>query len=272
MQIEGPPVRDIGAVGDTLQLRAIATLDDGTRPDVTAESTWTVTNPNVLSVSNRGLVTAVGNGGAFVSAIYRERAGTTNLTVRPEAGARYPLTGVVIDRDTRLPIAGAFVSATPGAADRQAFTDGNGFFDLGAAIRPVTLTATGFGFADAVEVVSGPRGPAHVSVGLLSNGPSVERTVDLDAVPTGESPPFDPFGATHRIATRPGGVFDAVATGPCDYSDSVGLTAENGGVRIPSTGSNCTPRVRFVAATSEVRLIVRVRARGTIRLTWREPR
>src|SRR5690349_4805705 len=95
MQIEGPPVRDIGAVGDTLQLRAIATFDDGTRPDVTAEATWTVTNPNVLSVTSRGLVTAVGNGGAFVSATYRERSGTTNLTVRPEAGARYPLTGVV---------------------------------------------------------------------------------------------------------------------------------------------------------------------------------
>jgi hypothetical protein len=268
MQIEGPPVRDIGAVGDTLQLRAIATFDDGTRPDVTAESTWTVTNPNVLSVSSRGLVTAVGNGGAFVSATYRERSGTTNLTVRPEAGARYPLTGVVLDAETRRPLVGALVTANPGTADREALTDGNGFFDLGTAIRPVIVRASLFGYGDDNQIVSEPRGPAAITIGLPPNGPYIERTVDLEGTYVNGV-----AVATHRVVTRPSGVFDVVATTDgCDNGFDVLLIVESGGVSFPPTSRRCSSRVRFVVPASEVRITVRSSRSTGMHLTYREPR
>jgi hypothetical protein len=267
MQIEGPPVRAIGAVGATLQLRAIATLDDGTRPDVTAEATWTVTNPNVLSVSSRGLVSALANGSSIVDAVYRGRAGTTSLTVAPEFGSRYPLTGVIVDRDTGSPLAGAYVLGT--GADRQAFTDGNGFFDLGTAIRPTTLTVTVFGYADATQVVSSPLGPAHVTVGVASNGPYIERILDPETVSTVDGEPF----LTWRISTRANsGMLDATVTSSCDYDGWVALRAESGGVTFQPTGFPCTPRLRFVPPGNEVRFTARTHYAPNVKLIVREPR
>jgi hypothetical protein len=268
VDIDGPANRDIGAVGDTLQLRAVALFDDATRTDVTNEASWSVLNGSVLSVTARGLVTAVGNGGTFVTATYRERSGTTNLTVRPQAGARFPLTGVVLDAETRQPIGGAHVSANPGTADREALTDTNGFFDLGTAIRPVIVTASLFGYGDVSLIVSEPGGTAHATIALPPNGPFIERTVNL------EGTYFDGLAmATHRVVTRPGGVFDAVATTRgCDNGSDVAIYAESGGMSFVGTSLRCAARVRFVVPASEVRLMVRSYRSTDMRLTYREPR
>ena len=83
VDIEGPTMHYLGPVGETLQLRAIATMSDGSRPDVTNEAAWSVTDPRVLTVSARGLVTALAEGGTIVTAGYRERAGVTNVLVAP---------------------------------------------------------------------------------------------------------------------------------------------------------------------------------------------
>jgi hypothetical protein len=268
VEIDGPANRDIGAVGDTLQLRAVALFDDATRADVTNDASWSVLNGSVLSVTARGLVTAVGNGGTFVTATYRERSGTTNLTVRPEAGARFPLTGVVLDAETRQPVAGASVRANPGTADREAFSDANGFFDLGTAIRPVIVTASLFGYGDSAQIVSEPRGPARVTMVLEPNGPHIERTVDLEGTYLNGV-----AMTTHRVVTRAGGVFDAVVTTRgCDNGYDVAMNAESGGMSFVGTSLRCAARVRFVVPASEVRLMVRSYRSTDMRLTYREPR
>ena len=87
VDIDGPTQHEIGTPGATLQLRAIATLVDGTRPDVTNEASWSVTDARVLTVSSRGLVTGIADGGTRSSPRSTAWAGVTNVrSARPEAG------------------------------------------------------------------------------------------------------------------------------------------------------------------------------------------
>jgi hypothetical protein len=272
MQIEGPPVRDIGAVGDTLQLRAIATLDDGTRPDVTAESTWTVTNPNVLSVSARGLVSAIGSGSSIVDATYRGRAGTTNVTVGPRPGVGpHPLSGVVRDAERGAPVVGAEVRTENSSADEiltLAVTDGNGFFNLGDRAAPLLFFVTQFGYADSAVFLTSLREPTHLQIVLTPNpGPYIERRV---------AGVFDTNGmSTIPISTRPGGVFDAIVRSPDCRDGSLRLRATSSGREFLSDRRSCLEpgaRLRFVVPASDVELTVRGTGARGWELTYREPR
>lgn len=68
--------------GQTRQLVATATLSTGANPDVTGQSTWQSSAPAVATVSASGLVTAVGEGDAEISATYQSVKGTFGLGVR----------------------------------------------------------------------------------------------------------------------------------------------------------------------------------------------
>ena len=82
VDIDRTGLHDLAFPGDSLQLRALASFDDGSRVDVTNDAVWSVVNTAVLSVSGRGLVTAVDYGGTIVSVSYRNRAGEVNVSVR----------------------------------------------------------------------------------------------------------------------------------------------------------------------------------------------
>lgn len=83
VRVEVQPGADtLSAPGATVQLRAIATLSDGTQPDVSNEASWAVTDPAVLAVSSRGLVTAVAPGRSLVTATYRFSVGQGFVIVR----------------------------------------------------------------------------------------------------------------------------------------------------------------------------------------------
>lgn len=81
VEIEGG-FHTMSAAGATLQLRAIATLSDGSQPDVTNDAAWAVTDPAVLTVSSRGLVTALASGRSSVTATYRFSVAQGFVTVR----------------------------------------------------------------------------------------------------------------------------------------------------------------------------------------------
>ena len=66
--------------GDTLQLRATATLSDTTTQNVSSLAQWNSTNPNVATVTASGLVTIVAAGESDVAATYQGR--TAGHTVR----------------------------------------------------------------------------------------------------------------------------------------------------------------------------------------------
>jgi hypothetical protein len=82
VEIESSTFFFITGPGETLQLRAVAVFSDGSRPDVTNEAAWAVTDPAVLSVNPRGLVTALTSGRSLVTATYRLFPGTAFVTVR----------------------------------------------------------------------------------------------------------------------------------------------------------------------------------------------
>jgi hypothetical protein len=69
--------------GQTRQLVATATQSTGATSDVTQQAAWQSSAPGVATVSPAGLVTAVAEGEAEISATFQSVRGTLGLGVRP---------------------------------------------------------------------------------------------------------------------------------------------------------------------------------------------
>jgi hypothetical protein len=69
----------------TSQLTAVANMSDGTPDDVTGTATWLSSAPTVASVSATGLVTALNNGAAAITASSGGQTGTLNIAVTLKA-------------------------------------------------------------------------------------------------------------------------------------------------------------------------------------------
>jgi hypothetical protein len=272
VDIDGPTQQEIGTPGGTLQLRALATLADGTRPDVTSEAAWSVTDPRVLAVSSRGLVTGLADGGTIVTATYRDRAGATNVRVGPVGGRPVLVTGVVVDAERGTPIADAEIRSGSGEGERlEARTDGNGFFSLGEHTGHFTLFASQFGYETAVVNLGALAGPTRVEVRLRPNpGDYIERQM------TGAFTKIEGSGsadATLRVVTLADGVFDAIVRSPgCSPVGSLAIFAQSGGSFIKGSGSCEGARVRFVVPAPEILLTIRAHSPLRWELTFREPR
>jgi hypothetical protein len=278
--IDGPAQRDLGAPGQTLQLRAIATLSDGSRPDVTNDAAWSTGNSRVLSVSARGLVTGLGNGTTTVTATYRERAGAAGLRVADELGPRFLVSGTVRDAERGTPIVGATVypwrlGESPVGSiyvSPPVRTDGNGFFEFGTLAGGFIVYASQFGYEDSAVSVPPPTAATSLDIRLKPDtAPYIERRL------TGEFDGVDDLGvsvSTVRISTRGSGVFDAVLRArSCDHDGSVQIDVSNG--RSGSLGSSfgCgDARQRVVLRTSEVLLTLRGHKVRGWELIYREPR
>ena len=273
IDIEGSPARDLNFLGDTAQLRAFATLSDGTRSDVTPDTAWSVSNAAVLSVTARGLVTALGYGAGSVTGVYRERSAQVGFSVLSRLGPDFRLTGVVRDASTRAPIAGARVWR--GGADSGTVTDANGAFThVGGVVSSRRLMVSKLGYDFGRVEIPGVDPPTHVEVDLVSDGgPSIERRVS--GTFTGRDPLSGLDIATHRIVTRAGGVFDAeVVRADCGSTAVLSIEARSGGTRFPATDmpAGCYSRVRFLVPDSEIVLTVRGLSAPGYDLTYREPR
>jgi hypothetical protein len=278
--IDGPAQRDLGAPGQTLQLRAIATLSDGSRPDVTNDAAWSVGNSRVLSVSSRGVVTGLADGTTSVTATYRERAAATSLRVAGELGPRFLVTGVVRDVVRGTPIVGAYVYPwRPGEypirsidAGPPVRTDGNGFFELGTLAGGFAVYASQFGYDDTTVSVPALTAPASLDIRLKPDtAPYIERTL------AGEFEGVDDLGLptwSTRIATRGSGVFDVVARArSCDPDGFLQIIAQNGGFSTLSTTADCHyARLRIVLTSSDVQLRLQANHARGWELTYREPR
>lgn len=74
------------AVGQTIQITATV-MDQESKVIAGAAVTWTSSNPNVASVSPGGVVTAVSNGTARITATFGFASGSTSVSVAQEAGS-----------------------------------------------------------------------------------------------------------------------------------------------------------------------------------------
>jgi hypothetical protein len=67
--------------GETLQLRANASLSDGSSRDVSSQASWTSSEPGIATISATGLLTAVKTGTTDISAAYQGVTGRATVTV-----------------------------------------------------------------------------------------------------------------------------------------------------------------------------------------------
>jgi len=111
IELVGP---DSVAPGQTAQFTAIQHRSDGTTVDVTNSATWRSFQPNVLSVSGTGLVTALALGEATIQVISGPAAARIVLALPT---GTFRLVGLVGEADSPTsPVAGARVEASGGSA------------------------------------------------------------------------------------------------------------------------------------------------------------
>jgi uncharacterized protein YjdB len=74
-----PNAQTVQTVNQTTQFRAIGTNSSGATEDLTAQSTWTSSSPQIVTIApSTGVATAVGSGSATITAVYA--LGGTSLT------------------------------------------------------------------------------------------------------------------------------------------------------------------------------------------------
>ena len=69
------------AVGDTTQIKAVASMKDKTSQVVTSAGTWESSNAGVVSVNGLGIASAVSAGTAEVSVTFEQRTATVEVTI-----------------------------------------------------------------------------------------------------------------------------------------------------------------------------------------------
>jgi hypothetical protein len=271
VEIEG--AYQLASPGLTTQLRAFATYSDGIQYDVTRDAAWIVLDEGVVRVAPGGVATATGYGNTAVHASYRDvrsRFGF-GFWVTALAGQQYSLVGVARDASTGAPLGGAHVAALFSGVTRFATSDGNGFFDLGTAAGPTTISVGRIGYDD-TAMSANVAAVTRVAVSLVPiPGAFIERTIE-DRFTEIEGP----YGVwTYGISTRPAGRFDAEVQG-LDCADSPVLQLQAFSDDAPSdivrNDFSCYARVRFPVTDGDIRIVVHGRHVSRFRFTYREPR
>ena len=183
------------AVGQTIQITATV-LDQESKVIAGAAVTWTSSNPNVASVSPGGVVTAVSNGTARITATFGFASGSTSVSVAQEAGsisitpdsATLETVGATVQMEAVVhdtgnsPIPGAAVVWTTGDPS-IATVDNNGLVTaVSSGTTQITATSGGVSESAPVSVVFAPEAGSisiNISTATLT---SIGQSVQLNAV------------------------------------------------------------------------------------------
>ena len=150
MSIVGGPV--MRAIGETARLTAIATFNDNTTRDVTAESSWTSANANLFSVS-AGLVTVVGYGLGEIRASFGGRTGFRQVAATP------PNTFIFYGRAREPGMSGLpSVRVVETGSNRSVTTDAAGDFQIAALASARTFKFDKDGYENTEIVPDTPQG------------------------------------------------------------------------------------------------------------------
>jgi hypothetical protein len=182
------------AIGQTSQLSATATLPDGSTRDVTNIATWRSNDPTIVTVSSKGLLTAVALGATSISGSYGSgvdpRGETKSVSVTPDG--TFIVTGWI-----RHPGHGGVqgFTARDAQSGRSAITNSDGFFSLAGLTGTVHLSLTRAGFEPAEIVVAGNAGEVvtteaavqpviRVTAGQAAQTTIAPKDVEYDVSPT----------------------------------------------------------------------------------------
>ena len=150
-------------VGQSVQLRAVARLVDGTDQDITSLATWTSDNPSVATVSS-GLVTAVRSGAARIRASYQTATGEEAFSVADAAAGPTPK-----DEGSGSASDGA---GTSGGGSNSGGTDSGGTNSGGSNIPPTVQKIVITGDHD---IPVGKNGQLH-AIAYMSDGSQKDVT------------------------------------------------------------------------------------------------
>ena len=239
------------AGGETLQISAMAAMSDGSTKDVTTETSYSSSNPNVATVDDTGLISipsTAASGTAYIRGTYAGKGAATTVTVNipvisvssltmtpsnleREAGATYQIStmATLIDGNTKdVTAETSYSSSNPSVAT----VDANGLIT-------VSSTAT--------------SGTAYIRGSYGGKGTAVVVTIPVPATITSLS--FTPSSQ----ALRPGDTLQVNAIARMSDGSTKDVTAAtvwsssntnlarvdaNGLVRIPDNASNGTVYIR----------------------------
>jgi hypothetical protein len=141
----------LNAPGQTSQLMALATYNDGRVADVTGQAEWRSTDLTVATVSNTGLVTAVNLGEASIAARYETQRALLNVLVQP-AGT-YKLSGAITEAGG-LPLLEVRIEVTTGPQAGQLARMTGAMYALYGLAGDVTIRAAKEGFVTQTRTIS----------------------------------------------------------------------------------------------------------------------
>jgi len=159
--------------GQTRQLAATGTFDDGSTKDLTGSANWTTSDAAVATVSKSGLVTAAATisnppGTATITATSSTFSATSTITVNTG-----PLTAITISTTTPNPAAGQTVTFTAmgtftGSATQQDITDQVTWSSSNSAV--ITTITNGSG-AVLSTATSGATTTVTATLNGITSGP-----------------------------------------------------------------------------------------------------
>lgn len=196
-----PGSAQLTAAGQTVQLTAIGSEQMGsaapTTSDVTTQVTWSVSNPNVATINQNGLATAVGNGTTEVLAEFNGITATSTITVSitstTGSGSGTPYINITpgsatetfIGETTQFEATG---NLTGGAS--QNLTSQVTWISSNAQVATINssglATAVGAGTTTIIAQSGGTNATASLTVNVASNSSSATITI----VPTSATATF----------------------------------------------------------------------------------
>ena len=169
----------------TVQLNATATRSAGSTQDVTTTASWASSAPDVLRVSAAGLVTAVSDGDASVTASYASPAATTSLSVRTGGQNLEGFVREAAPTAARV-IQGAEVVVTAGLyRDARAVSDAYGHFVIADVFGTLDLRVSMNGFEPVALSVT--AGGAPLTVQMLPTLTTVTDRTEWNCYPCGDN-------------------------------------------------------------------------------------
>ena len=186
----------LNALGATTQVRAVATLGDGSTAELNSAelgTTFRSSNPAVATVDSTGTVTAIRAGRVIITASNQGATGTAFIDIVP-GSATTTVSGFVLNADGS-PAAGVTVTLTDLAAP-PSVTGPDGRFEIAGA-------STAFGPINVIAQLTGPGGRLVAAISGLA--PVDSGTTDagsLRLAPVPAPPRFLAGGSTHGLATR----------------------------------------------------------------------
>jgi hypothetical protein len=143
-------------VDQTLQLSATGTYSDTSTHDITSLVSWSVTPSGIATISSSGLLTAQQSGQASISASYKSKSGSLQLTIAPKLVSiavspssakiapktqqQFVATGTYSDKSTQNITASVdWTSSSPSVADLSGTTPG---LVTAQSAGKTTITAT----------------------------------------------------------------------------------------------------------------------------------